>query len=175
MINQYQTLQGPRVEFRQCLVSKCPGTTSNLMSYYTTPPTPRPTPVYGASPCACGCTYILHSNSEQHNHSRHINIVSGVCPGLPVSWTVKVPDNHEILLSLANISFSCPSLYMNIRDGVHPTDIVLYQVMDSTNNSVKVKASNNILRLELEEDFHGTNLSHCYVVLHMVVHHGGKN
>ena len=154
------------------MIDKCPGTTSDLT---TITHTARPTPVYGASPCACGCTYILHSNNDHHNHSRHINLVSGVCSGLPVTWTVKVPDNHQIILTLANISFSCPSLYLNIRDGVHPMDIVLYQVMDSTNNTTRMKASKNIVRLELEEDNLGTNLDSCYVVLHMVVDHGGKH
>ena len=54
-------------------------------------------------------------------------------------------------------------------------DIVLYQVMDSTNNTTRMKASKNIVRLELEEDNLGTNLDSCYVVLHMVVDHGGKH
>ena len=154
------------------MVAKCPHTTRDLT---TTTITARPTPVYGASPCACGCTYILHSHSDDHNHSRHINLVSGVCAGLPLTWTVKVPDNHQLILTLANISFSCPSLYLNIRDGVQPLDNVLYQVMDSTNITTRMKASKNMVRLELEEDNLGTNLNSCYVVLHMMVNHGGKH
>ena len=74
---------------------------------------------------------------------------------------------------MSNISFSCPSLYLNMRSGVMPTDTILYQVMDSTNITAKVEVAKNMVRLELEENYPGTNLSTCYTVLHFLVSHSG--
>ena len=80
-----------------------------------------------------------------------------------------------MILTLANVSLSCSSLHLNIRDGLLPTDTILYQVLSSTNVSVKIQSSINILRLELQSDDLSTNLSSCYAVLHILVSHKGEN
>ena len=91
--------QGPRVESAPCSLPACPATPSpsQVVSSAESPatPLPRPTPVYGASPCGCGCTYILHtadsaSSPASGDTSRDINIVSGDCHVFPVTWTLKV-------------------------------------------------------------------------------------
>ena len=87
---------------------------------------------------------------------------------------MKVPQDHQLNLTLSNISFSCPSLYLNMRDGVEPTDTILYQAMATTNTSAGLQATKNILRLELEEDQPGTDLDSCYAVLYFTVRHGGN-
>ena len=57
---------------------------------------------------------------------------------------------------------------------MEPTDTILYQAMATTNTSMRVSAIKNILRLELEDDQPGTDLSSCYAVLHFTVKHGGE-
>ena len=94
--------QGPRVESAPCSLPACPSTPSPSQlpsSELSGPPLARPTPVYGASPCGCGCTYILHtadmtSSLQRGDTSRDINIVSGDCHGFPVTWTLKVQSRR---------------------------------------------------------------------------------
>ena len=161
--------QGPRLETATCGVglTRCPtvppSTTTRL-----TPLPPRPTPVYGTSPCECGCTYILHYASDTDN-TRDINIVSGDCQVLPLTWTVKVPVDHQMLLTVHNISFSCPSLQLNVRDGVGRRDTLLYTVHMDTNVSVSVRSSEHVARLELVADTRWTNTTVCYAVIHLSV------
>ena len=161
--------QGPRLETATCGVglTRCPtlppSTTTRL-----TPLPPRPTPVYGASPCECGCTYILHYASDTDN-TRDINIVSGDCQVLPLTWTIKVPVDHQMLLTVHNISFSCPSLQLNVRDGVGRRDTLLYTVHMDTNVSVSVRSSEHVARLELVADTRWTNTTVCYAVIHLSV------
>ena len=165
---------GPRLETASCeeepslCPSLPPSTTTSL-----TPLPPRPTPVYGTSPCECGCTYILHYAADTDN-TRDINIVSGDCQVLPLTWTVKVPPDHQMLLTVQNISFSCPSLQLNIRDGVERRDTLLYTVAVDTNVSVSVRSSDHVARLELVADTRWTNTTVCYAVIHLSVLIEGK-
>ena len=160
---------GPRLETASCeeepslCPSLPPSTTTSL-----TPLPPRPTPVYGTSPCECGCTYILHYAADTDN-TRDINIVSGDCQLLPLTWTVKVPPDHQMLLTVQNISFSCPSLQLNIRDGVERRDTLLYTVAVDTNVSVSVRSSDHVARLELVTDTRWTNTTICYALMHLSV------
>lgn len=157
---------GPRTETATCELVSCPtppASTSTLMSSLP----PRPTPVYGASPCECGCTYILHYSDT--DSSREINIVSGDCHHLPLTWTVKVPADHQMLLTVQNISFSCPGLQLNLRDGVERTDTLLYTVHEDTNVSVSVRSSHHVARLELVADTRNLNTSLCFAVMHVSV------
>ena len=60
-------------------------------------PPARPTPVYGSAPCECGCTYLLHTAAPGPGPApaREINIVSGDCSLLPITWTIKVPEDRR--------------------------------------------------------------------------------
>ena len=80
-----------------------------------------------------------------------------------------------MILTLTNVSFSCPSLHLSIRDGVLPTDTILYQVRSTTNTSTGVQSSRDTLRIELQEDYPDTNLTSCYAVLYLMVKHGGES
>ena len=71
-----------------------------------------------------------------------------------------------MLLTLSNMSFSCPSLHLNIRDGLLPTDTILYQVMSKTILPARIQSSSSILRIELQADQPDTDLHSCYVVIH---------
>lgn len=128
----------------------------------------RPTPVYGASPCECGCTYILH-HSGQDDTSRDINIVSGDCQELPLTWTLKVPEHKQMLVNVHNISLSCPDMQLNIRDGVDTRDILLFTIHESTNVSVAVRTTSHVSRLELVSLSRHVNTSLCYAVIHIGV------
>ena len=94
------------------------------------------------------------------------SLLAGICSTLPISWTVKVPSRHQMLLTLSNMSFSCPSLHLNIRNGLLPTDTILYQVMSKTILPARIQSSSSILRLELQADQPYTDLHTCYVVIH---------
>ena len=95
--------------------------------------------------------------------------MSGDCQVLPLTWTVKVPENHQMLLTVHNISFSCPSLQLNLRDGVGRRDTLLYTVHVDTNVSVSVRSSDHVARLELVADTRWTNTTVCYAVMHLSV------
>ena len=100
--------------------------------------------------------------------------MSGDCQVLPLTWTVKVPPDHQMLLTVQNISFSCPSLQLNIRDGVGRRDTLLYTVHVDTNVSVSVRSSDHVARLELVADTRWTNTTVCYAVMHLSVVIEGK-
>ena len=173
----YDLLQGSRVESASCSESSCPSTSPPVtLTTEIKTSAPRPTPVYGASPCECGCTYILHTSSQPGDTSsvRDINIVSGDCHVFPVTWTVKVPEHRQMLLDVANVSFSCPELQLNIRDGVEDRDTLLYTIHVDTNVSVAVRSSGHVSRLELVSDTRGLNSSSCFAVLHLGVIIKGK-
>ena len=95
--------------------------------------------------------------------------MSGDCQVLPLTWTVKVPENHQMLLTVHNISFSCPSLQLNLRDGVGRRDTLLYTIHVDTNVSVSVRSSDHVARLELVADTRWTNTTVCYAVMHLSV------
>jgi hypothetical protein len=71
---------------------------------------------------------------------------------------VKVPSRHQMILTLCNMSFSCPSQHLNIRDEILPTDTILYQVMSKTSLPARIQPSSSILRLELRADQPDTDL-----------------
>lgn len=162
---------GPRTETAACQLVTCPTIPASTSTLQTSKP-PRPTPVYGASPCECGCTYILHYSDT--DNSREINIVSGDCHDLPLTWTVKVPPDHQMLLTVHNISFSCPGLQLNLRDGVEKTDTLLYTVHENTNVSVSVRSSDHVTRMELVTDERKVNTTLCFSVMHVSVVIQGK-
>jgi len=117
----------------------------------------------------------MHSSREDKKDiaSRNIDIVSGICPGLPISWTMKVPSMQQMILTLSNVSLSCSSLHLNIRDGLLPTDTIIYQVITTSAVSVKIQSSSNILHLELLTEDPSTNLTSCYAALYIRIQHGG--
>ena len=182
------------MESAPCSLPACPATPSpsQVVSSAESPatPLPRPTPVYGASPCGCGCTYILHtadtvSSLTSEDTSRDINIVSGDCHVFPVTWTLKVlsrgsnyyvnhssfqvPTNRQMIVNVQNVSFTCPGLQLNIRDGVEARDTLLYTIHVDTNVSVSVRTSGHVSRLELVSDTWNMNTSLCYAVMHIGV------
>ena len=73
------------------------------------------------------------------------------------------------LVSVANVSFSCPGLQLNIRDGVRPQDTLLYTLREDTRVTVAVRSSRHVARLELVADTRDLNTSHCYAVMHVSV------
>ena len=79
-----------------------------------------------------------------------------------------------MLLDVANVSFSCPELQLNIRDGVEDRDTLLYTLHVDTNVSVAVRSSGHVSRLELVSDTRGLNSSSCFAVLHLGVIIKGK-
>ena len=95
--------------------------------------------------------------------------MSGDCHHLPLTWTVKVPADHQMLLTVQNISFSCPGLQLNLRDGVERTDTLLYTVHEDTNVSVSVRSSHHVARLELVADTRNINTTLCFAVMHVSV------
>ena len=101
--------------------------------------------------------------------ARDINIVSGDCHVFPLTWTVKVPESNQMLLSVHNVSFTCPGLQLNIRDGVDNIDTLLYTIHEDTNVSVSVRTSTHVSRLELVSDTRNMNSSTCYAVMHISV------
>ena len=73
------------------------------------------------------------------------------------------------LVSVANVSFSCPGLQLNIRDGVRAQDTLLYTLREDTRVTVAVRSSRHVARLELVADTRDLNTSHCYAVIHVSV------
>ena len=73
------------------------------------------------------------------------------------------------LVSVANVSFSCPGLQLNIRDGVRAQDTLLYTLREDTRVTVAVRSSRHVARLELVADTRDLNTSHCYAVMHVSV------
>ena len=72
-------------------------------------------------------------------------------------------------MSVANVSFSCPGLQLNIRDGVRAQDTLLYTLREDTRVTVAVRSSRHVARLELVADTRDLNTSHCYAVMHVSV------
>ena len=70
---------------------------------------------------------------------------------------------------MANVSFSCPGLQLNIRDGVRAQDTLLYTLREDTRVTVAVRSSRHVARLELVADTRDLNTSHCYAVMHVSV------
>ena len=70
---------------------------------------------------------------------------------------------------MANVSFSCPGLQLNIRDGVGAQDTLLYTLREDTRVTVAVRSSRHVARLELVADTRDLNTSHCYAVMHVSV------
>ena len=100
---------------------------------------------------------------------RDINIVSGDCQELPLTWTLKVPEHKQMLVNVANITLSCPDMQLNIRDGVDTRDILLFTIHESTNVSVAVRSTSHVSRLELVSLSRQVNTSLCYAVIHLGV------
>ena len=73
------------------------------------------------------------------------------------------------MVSVANVSFSCPGLQLNIRDGVRAQDTLLYTLREDTRVTVAVRSSRHVARLELVADTRDLNTSHCYAVMHVSV------
>ena len=73
------------------------------------------------------------------------------------------------MVSVANVSFSCPGLQLNIRDGVGAQDTLLYTLREDTRVTVAVRSSRHVARLELVADTRDLNTSHCYAVMHVSV------
>ena len=72
-------------------------------------------------------------------------------------------------MSVANVSFSCPGLQLNIRDGVRAQDTLLYTLREDTRVTVAVRSSRHVARLELVAETRDLNTSHCYAVMHVSV------
>ena len=70
---------------------------------------------------------------------------------------------------MANVSFSCPGLQLNIRDGVRAQDTLLYTLREDTRVTVAVRSSRHVARLELVAETRDLNTSHCYAVMHVSV------
>ena len=94
-------------------------------------------------------------------------MVSGPCPSLPLSWTVKVPRPLHLQANLTLVSLSCPGLSLHVRDGPRPDNTLLHQAFASSNTSVLLFSSSNLLRLELHSDQPRTNLTLCFCVFHV--------
>ena len=74
-----------------------------------------------------------------------------------------------MIVNVQNVSFTCPGLQLNIRDGVEARDTLLYTIHEDTNVSVSVRTSGHVSRLELVSDTWNMNTSLCYAVMHVGV------
>ena len=74
-----------------------------------------------------------------------------------------------MIVNVQNVSFTCPGLQLNIRDGVEARDTLLYTIHEDTNVSVSVRTSGHVSRLELVSDTWNMNSSLCYAVMHVGV------
>ena len=74
-----------------------------------------------------------------------------------------------MIVNVQNVSFTCPGLQLNIRDGVEARDTLLYTIHVNTNVSVSVRTSRHVSRLELVSDTWNMNTSLCYAVMHIGV------
>ena len=81
----------------------------------------------------------------------------------------QVPSNRQMIVNVQNVSFTCPGLQLNIRDGVEARDTLLYTIHEDTNVSVSVRTSGHVSRLELVSDTWNMNSSLCYAVMHVGV------
>ena len=79
-----------------------------------------------------------------------------------------------MVLSVHNVSFTCPGLQLNIRDGIDDVDMLLYTIHVNTNVSVSVRTSEPVARLELVSDTWNLNTSTCYAIMHVAVLVKGK-
>ena len=81
----------------------------------------------------------------------------------------QVPSDRQMIVNVQNVSFTCPGLQLNIRDGVETRDTLLYTIHVDTNVSVSVRTSGHVSRLELVSDTWNMNSSLCYAVMHVGV------
>ena len=81
---------------------------------------------------------------------------------------------HQLSATLLSVSLSCPSLHLDVRDGRQPQDRLLHQAFASSNSSVRLASSANLLRLELHADSPFTNLTHCFVVFRLLARLAGN-
>ena len=78
-------------------------------------------------------------------------------------------EDQQMVLSVQNVSFTCPGLQLNIRDGIDDADMLLYTIHVNTNVSVSVRTSEPVARLELVSDTWNLNTSTCYAIMHVAV------
>ena len=86
-----------------------------------------------------------------------------------MSILIQVPSHRQMIVNIQNVSFTCPGLQLNIRDGVETRDTLLYTIHVDTNVSVSVRSSDHVARLELVADTRWTNTTVCYAVMHLSV------
>ena len=86
-----------------------------------------------------------------------------------MSILIQVPSHRQMIVNVQNVSFTCPGLQLNIRDGVETRDTLLYTIHVDTNVSVSVRTSGHVSRLELVSDSRSMNSSLCFAVMHVGV------
>ena len=156
---------GSRLQTEDCKVAACPPRSTSDPVSALSPAPARPTPEYGASPCECGCTYILaHSTAA----TRDLSIVSGSCP-LPLTWTLRVSPDRTLLLNLTRLSLSCPELRLLVRNGVAASAPLLASLQAGSGAGPVVHTSGHTARLELSAADPAINTTACWLALGLTV------